>query len=80
MADIYLTIVLILMASNSTNYDSMKKDWQIVEGSSSAWNFQADEIECEIVSDGLHRILSEKIISGDWVIETEIEHINYSSQ
>ena len=80
MADIYLAIVLTLMASNVTNHDSMKKDWQIVEGSSSAWNFQADEIECEIVNDGLHRILSEKIISGDWIIETEIEHINYSSQ
>ena len=80
MADIYLTIVLTLMASNVTNHDSMKKDWQIVEGSSSAWNFQADEIECEIVNDGLHRILSEKIISDDWIIETEIEHINYSSQ
>ena len=77
MADIYLAIVLTIMASNVTNYDSMKKDWQIVEGSSRAWNFQAEEIECEIVNDGLHRILSEKIISGDWIIETEIEHINH---
>ncbi len=80
MADIYLTIVLTLMAGNVTNHDSTKKDWQIVEGSSIAWNFQAEEIECEIVNDGLHRILSEKIISGDWIIETEIEYVNYSSQ
>ncbi|MAE19982.1 hypothetical protein CMK12_13825 [Candidatus Poribacteria bacterium] len=80
MADIYLAIVLTIMASNVTNPESMTKDWQIIEGSSRAWNFQAEEIECEIINDGLHRILSEKIISGDWIIETEIEHINHSSQ
>lgn len=48
-------------------------DWKVVEGTPSAWDFRAGKIRCEVTNAGRHRILSEKIIEGDWVLDAEIE-------
>ena len=73
MTGLFLAVILAIITNTVRSEEPMAKDWQIVEGSPIAWDFQAEGIRCEVANDGLHRILSEQIIKGDWIIEAEIE-------
>jgi len=83
MTGLFLSIILAIITNTVRSEEPMAKDWQIVEGPPIAWDFQAEGIHCEVANDGLHRILSEQIIKGDWIIEAEIECLDdyiHSSQ
>ena len=79
MISVFLVILLSIMANIAKSDEIIATNWQVVEGPPTVWNFQNGKIQCEVANVGMHRILSKKIIEGDWVIEAEIECSNNRS-
>ena len=76
---VFLGILLVLMTNIIRSEETITTDWEIVDGTPTAWDFLAGEIRCEVANTGMHRILSKKTMEGDWIIETEIECSNNRS-
>lgn len=66
-------VLLCAMVSIAQGEKTVTTAWKVVEGAPSGWDFRAGKIRCEVTNAGPHRILSEKIIEGDWALDAEIE-------
>ena len=77
--NLFLFFSLFLIANVIRGEEVIVTDWEIVDGVPTAWEFLTEGIQCEVANAGMHRILSKKIVEGDWVIEAEIECSNNRS-